>query len=1592
MNDQFQPEDKLNTAVRTDGATGLHALQEIIVKRCAMRPKNTRVFGLILLLAVGLRIGLVDLPHAWAGWHFHSVTDDGWWDYPCPNCPCPAGDNSGDGDDSDCASCDGGPDLGMPKWWVSEPMINLWLRDTPLAYQPSHGSAVRFQLLFKNRPDNHLYSEMISTTNFIFSLGECWLSPWRSYLKATEIDTNTWEFFNGLGGTPLLVLGSGGSTPVSYRDRFEVHTQFEIRGQPTNHHELNIQYTSGARETFGWKFTGPDAIDRYFLTYKVDPDGTALSFNWATNGSGVACLMSVLDTDGKTTTLTYTNINGSTLLHKVSDEYGHVATLQYDHNPAADLMVTLTNITDAAGLSSSMVYGTNGLTTLVTPYGTTTFTVIGSSYPAVHVNELGVRDHLYMYVAADPNGEQATSYDAWLPSTSPYSNTFDVGGSDHQYRNSFHWGPRQYLLLPAGFVSLLTNSNPSVDLYQLYATNYFAARQRHWLLPNAANGAGRGGGSIGQTLSLQRNPSPDGVTQGQITWYDYDGKLDGLVYNEGTMILPRFKAWLLPNGESRFIRNDRNSLGWPTKRTETYTGTSGSVQIRTNLMLYSTNNIDLLALTNAVNVMASSNVFNGYHQVAANYDALGEVTVYTYDDRARLTSIKSPSDLTTTNLYGADYYLSQTIDVEVGRSNSYTWSNALVYAHTDERGLRVTNTWDGLNRLVKTLYPDGTSVTNVYDRLDLVTTIDRMGFTNRHKYNGFRQMVSTIDALNRTNLYDYCDCGALSSITDPLSQTTHFYYDLSGRRLATVYADSLAVTNQYDLIGRVTNLVDSAGVSVTNWFNNQGLLVTSSNAFGRVRSVIYDIEDRGTNTVDANGVSITSTFDALDRLRTRTYPDAGIESFGYSARGLVAYTNQLYQTNFFGYDEARRKTSETNANGEILRYTNSPAGDLQSLTDGKLQTTKWNYDEYGRVTNKVDQAGTAILRYSYDTDNRLLSRWSAAKGTTYYTNDAVGNLTVVKYPVSPVITYAYDALNRVTNMVDEVGTNKYGYTAAGLLLTEDGPWASDTVTNSYSNRLRTSLSLAQPTGSWTNGFIYDAAKRLTNVTSQAGAFSYYLGATVAGSSLAKQIGLPNTSYITNTYDTVARLTGTWLRNSGGTILDSATYGYNAGNQRTTFTNAAGTYLGYSYDKIGQLKVADSSVNSEDRGYAYDSAWNLTYRTNNGTLNTFNVDGKNELTNSTPGGVGTFDGNGNLTSSGSGPASYTYDDENQLVEMLYTNGANTYLTELTYDGRLRLRIRQEYIWVPCAVEEDPFASRMAEESSLPATTNCGNWSWTSETHYIYDGMRVIQERDTNNVPLVSYTRGTDLSGSLEGAGGIGGLLARSEGYSAGNWTSHAFYHADGNGNVMYLVNSSQTLAASYRYDPFGNTTASSGTLAAANVYRFSSKEFHAGSGLYYYGYRWYAPSLQRWLNRDPIEEEGGINLYGFADNNPINEIDRLGLDGEATLTLEPTLCMLEDDAALFRAKKALEAAKKALDAAKKRIEFMQKAKEIKAARDAEDRLSKLKDLQSAQDKAKKFRPETKGPNANKDWEGGPRPKQTTIDRIGRSEQRADSYDD
>jgi len=153
-----------------------------------------------------------------------------------------------------------------------------------------------------------------------------------------------------------------------------------------------------------------------------------------------------------------------------------------------------------------------------------------------------------------------------------------------------------------------------------------------------------------------------------------------------------------------------------------------------------------------------------------------------------------------------------------------------------------------------------------------------------------------------------------------------------------------------------------------------------------------------------------------------------------------------------------------------------------------------------------------------------------------------------------------------------------------------------------------------------------------------------------------------------------------------------------------------------------------------------------------------------------------------------------------------------------------------------------------------TYSSSAWSLTSEKLFVYDGWNMIQELNGSGVVQKSYVYGLDISQSLQGAGGIGGLLAVVD----GGETYHYCY--DANGNVGQLVKAPDgTISAHYQYDPFGNIIDKSGSYADVNPFRFSTKYHDDETGLVYYGYRYYSPSLGRWINRDPLEELGHITL-------------------------------------------------------------------------------------------------------------------------------------
>jgi RHS repeat-associated protein len=199
-------------------------------------------------------------------------------------------------------------------------------------------------------------------------------------------------------------------------------------------------------------------------------------------------------------------------------------------------------------------------------------------------------------------------------------------------------------------------------------------------------------------------------------------------------------------------------------------------------------------------------------------------------------------------------------------------------------------------------------------------------------------------------------------------------------------------------------------------------------------------------------------------------------------------------------------------------------------------------------------------------------------------------------------------------------------------------------------------------------------------------------------------------------------------------------------------------------------------------------------------------------------------------------------------------------EMTYDSQGRRIAKRVYARGPSAA--DPTQRDTAE-------TLKADW------RFWYDGWNLMVEKDLISGLSRRYVWGLDLSGSEQGAGGVGGLL----GIRVGGKTYTPC--TDVNGNILGLMEGSTgTLAARWDYEPFGTTITSLETPGPLGLelcpFRFSSKYRDAETGCYYYGFRYYNPELGRWISRDPIEEEGGINLYGMVGNDPVNRVDLLGL--------------------------------------------------------------------------------------------------------------------
>jgi YD repeat-containing protein len=354
----------------------------------------------------------------------------------------------------------------------------------------------------------------------------------------------------------------------------------------------------------------------------------------------------------------------------------------------------------------------------------------------------------------------------------------------------------------------------------------------------------------------------------------------------------------MPDGTTWYKYMIRDDVGRITSAIEKWED-SGNTYYRTNRYVYSTDGFDLLehCRTHGADELRIGAWGYSNHRPSYFTNALGEVTTYSFDGTSHLlTSLTTPAGLVSIYTYGADGYLNHVIESISGtplRTNGWSWSNAQLATTTNALGLKLSYTWDSINRLTQISFPDSTTIQSWYTNgsgnkiLGRGKTIDRLGKSSYFAYNNMRRLTDIQDALGHITHFDYCTCGAVDYLKRAygtgVEQVTHNIYDYRGNTLQTYFPGSVAVTNYYDTLRRLTKRTDFLSTNTYTYDNLNRLLTITNAVFGQVRKLTWNPEGTIATSVDENGVSISNTYDNLDRLRTRTYPDSGVEAFGYTA-------------------------------------------------------------------------------------------------------------------------------------------------------------------------------------------------------------------------------------------------------------------------------------------------------------------------------------------------------------------------------------------------------------------------------------------------------------------------------------------------------------------------------------------------------------------------------------------------------------------------------------------------------------------------------------------------------------------------------------
>ena len=641
--------------------------------------------------------------------------------------------------------------------------------------------------------------------------------------------------------------------------------------------------------------------------------------------------------------------------------------------------------------------------------------------------------------------------------------------------------------------------------------------------------------------------------------------------------------------------------------------------------------------------------------------------------------------------------------------------------------------------------------------------------------------------------------------------------------LPSSYTDAAGQTTQfkYNAAGQVTQVADALGHSTVYNYNNLGYLTSIINANGKTAySFGYDSYGRVASSTDSEGWTVKFTYDALDRLRVETFPDKTTRVYTYTNLDLTSVTDRQKRTTQASYDANRNLVTVKDPAGDLTKFGRYENGTLASLTDPNGHTTSWARDLESRVTGKTYADGKG-MGYGYEAaTSRLLFTADMMRQIRQFSYTPDNQLAGIRHfnavNPTPDVGFTYDPyFPLLTSMTDGSGTTAYGYGALGKLgalqLTQEAPPFANAAIAYQYDAL--GRVVARSVGGDAETVHYDPLGRPDQHVDDLGTFTRtYLGQTSQLTSQSNGTLGTTWSYDTNAND--RRLIQ--VATKGGTTYGlSWTDENDLVGQTDSTNNMSWTY---TYDLADRLTTAKTST-GRNYAYTYDPASNLgPIQRPQGTTN-ITSNSVNQVI-AVNGVASEYDSDGNVLRDYA--RTYTWNAENQLIGVSIV-GQTDMQTNIRYDGLGR---------------------RIAVDTTVNGIT--------SENRYQWCGKTLCQARNSSDVVSRRYL--------IEGENAIS--------------LDNAFYYGmDQISSTRDAVTvPSGGVAAHYDYDPYGTQV---DTATNTTDIKYGELFTNQQTGLYLASFRAYDTLLGRWLNRDPLQETGGLNLYRYALGNPLSLTDRSG---------------------------------------------------------------------------------------------------------------------